>query len=203
MEMFVMPIPIDMKVVADDLMQREDLMALLKEASAQMALLRKKQKEVDAGGSDVFGPTLPKALEPIIPLINAYVDDREGWVTFLRYLRDDGPWDGKSIKWRKLHVLMRAEASNASAYRRRFYAGQAADLFEIAEGELKKGQRTRYMDAVKKLWTAQHEQKQSNAWALSGKAHLPVDERLNVTLAFWNKIEEELNAGHYPTVELD
>jgi hypothetical protein len=191
-------IPNDIKAVADQLVQLENMVPLLKEASAQMGLMRKKVKFLEAGATDIMGPELPKSLSPIVPLINAYYEDREGWFEFIRYLRDTGPWPDTSITWKKLQDLMRTENSNACQYRRRNYSSLAADLKEAKEGKFEKGGRSAYMTALQKLWTAQLAQKQSVAWANSGKKNLPMDERVEVSNQFWNSIEEQINAGKYP-----
>lgn len=191
-------IPNNIKTVADALIQLDNLVPMLKEASVQMGLMRKKAKFIEAGATDILAPKLPKDLAPIVPLLNAYYEDRNGWFEFLRYLRDTGPWDKTSAKWKKLQDLMRMENSNAVQYRRRAYSGQAADLLEAERGKFRRGERTQYMDAVQKHWSAQLAKAQSIAWKNSGEKHLPMDERIEISETFWNNVEQQLTDGKYP-----
>ena len=187
-----------MREVAEQLIPLENLVPLLKEASTQMGVMRRKMKFMEAGQSDIMEPEFPRKLAPIIPLLNHYYEDRKGWYEFIRYLRDNGPWPEDSAKWKKIQDQMRAEQSNALQNRNRTHSGQMADLREASEGKLKRGERGRYMTAIQKYWTAQLSQRKANAWAASGKNHLSVDERAEITFQFWKEIEEQINAGNYP-----
>ena len=186
-----------MKREADILMQRDDVAALLKEASLQMGLMRKKRDHMEQGAS-ILPPELPRSLAIIAPLINEYYEDRMGWLEFVRYVRDNGPWDLDSAKWKEVQHLMRNENSNAVQFRRRMYAGLAADLKEKTFGKGQRGDRTAYMKAVQKLWKDQLKFKVSKARAESGKKHLPQDEQMEVSDKFWTQIESDINAGKIP-----
>lgn len=195
-------IPNDMKAVADDLMQLENLMPLLKEASNQMELMRKKIKSMEAGDTDVMGPELPKSLAPIVPLLNRYYEDRFGWYLFVRYLRDNGPWSNASATWKKVQTFMRDQHSNALQHRDRDLAERAAVAKETAEGKFPKGERVRYKNAVMAYVKARIARRENNAWAESGLKHFPLDERMAIKEQVRNEIEEELNAGKYPDPRL-
>lgn len=188
----------DLKSVADALMQRGDVAALLKEASLQMGLMRKKRDQMERDEVSILPPELPRSLAIIAPLINEYYEDRMGWLKFVRYVRDNGPWDLASAKWKKVHDLMRNENSNAVQYRRRMYAGLAADLKEKTFGKGQRGDRTAYMEAVQKLWTGQLQFKVGKARAESGRKHLPQDEQMEVSDKFWAQIENDINEGKFP-----
>jgi len=188
----------DMKSVADALMQKDDVAALLKEASLQMGLMRKKRDQMGREGASILPPELPRSLAVIVPLINAYFDDRMGWLEFVRYVRDNGPWEMATAKWKQIQDLMRNENSNAVQFRRRMYSGLAADLKEQASGTGQKGDRTAYMNAVQQLWSAQLKFQVDKARAASGKKHFPQDEQMEVSDKFWAQIESELNAGKFP-----
>ncbi len=195
-------IPTNMKAVADSLTQLENLMPLLKEASAQMELMRKKAKFLESGHTDVMGPELPKSLAPIVPLLNRYYEDRTGWYEFVRYLRDNGPWSDSSATWKKLHNFMRDQHSNALQHRDRDLAERAAVIKEAAEGKFAKGERVRYKDAFKAWVKGRIARRVNNAWAESGLKHFPMDERMLIKDQVRNEIEEELNAGKYPDARL-
>ena len=189
-----------MKAVADDLMQLENLIPLLKEASNQMELMRKKIKSMEAGDTDVMGPELPKSLAPIVPLLNQYYEDRLGWYEFVRYLRDQH--SNASATWKKIHDVMRGLHSNALQHRDRDLAERAAVAKETAEGKFPKGERVRYKDAFKAYVKARIARRENNAWAESGLKHFPIDERMTIKEQVRNEIEEELNAGKYPDASL-
>lgn len=183
-------------------MQLENLIPLLKEASNQMELMRKKIKSMEAGDTDVMGPELPKSLAPIVPLLNRYYEDRTGWYLFVRYLRDNGPWSNASATWNKLQIFMRDQHSNALQHRDRDLSERAAAIKEAAEGKFAKGERTRYKNAVMAHVKARIARRVSNAWAESGLKHFPNDERMAIKEQVRNEIEEELNAGKYPDPRL-
>ena len=187
-----------MKREADILMQRDDVAALLKEASLQMELMRKKADQIERDEESILPPELPRSLAIIAPLINAYYQDRDGWLEFVRYVRDNGPWDLASGRWKKVQDIMRTAHSNAVQFRTRRYAGLAADLKEKTFGKGQRGDRTAYKAAVQKLWKDQRKFKVSKARAESGKKHLPKDEEMEVIDKFWTQIESDINAGKFP-----
>lgn len=191
-------IPNDMKAVADTLMQLDNLVPLLKEASNQMELMRKKVRSMEQGNTDIMGPELPKSLAPIVPLLNRYYEDRFGWYLFLRYMRDNGPWPNSSATWKKVQDFMRDQHSNALQFRDRNLAERAASIKEAAEGKFAKGERTRYKNAFTAHVKGRIARRLSNAWAESGLKHFPIDDRMAIKEQVRNEIEEELNAGKYP-----
>jgi len=188
----------ELKLVADTLMQRGDVAPLIEEAGSQMQLMRKKQKKMERGAGDLLTTVLPKSLAVILPLVNHYYDDRRGWMEFIRFVRDTGPWGPASLEWKRLHDIMRTENSNWVQYRRRFFSGVAADLKDKTYGNAPPGERTVYMTAVQKMWSGQLDYLNKQARLSTKENRLPQDLQMEVSDRFWDKVEADLNAGKFP-----
>lgn len=186
------------KVLIDMLLQREDLIPSLKQASIFMEVLRKKVRMLEAEHDDVPPDVVPKDYLHISPLVNTYYNDYRGWSVFLRTLRDNSGWHSKDSRWRKLHDLMRLADINASQTLSRGLAGEAADLYGQAH-PFYKGDRSKYINYCRSFWREQINLKIKNARSATGKDRLPQDDRAEITDAFWQTIREQLDNGHTPT----
>lgn len=104
-----------MKNLAESIIGTEDLPTLLLEADQQIHLLRKKRKEEQRWGQ--LEAIIPKTRSVIVPLINKYADDRDGWVEFITFIRDRFPRRGEM--WGAIQKIRRKCLSNACKYRQR------------------------------------------------------------------------------------
>lgn len=188
----------EMKKLMDELMTREDLIPLLKEANQYMKSLREKAKMLEKGDSDVPALTLPKGHAEIAPLISTYYEDHHGWYLFLKTLRDECGFSQKEPLWRKIHEMMRDAHSNYSQYTRRQLSGAAADLLEKERGGLKRGQRSTYMKYVLGVWTEERTKLENQLRKAHPGDHLPNDVRQDAIDSFWENVKAGIEKGKIP-----
>lgn len=140
---------------------------------------------------------LPKEHKILAPILNHYVGDLEGWMRFVRSVRNGLP--PRSLEYSRVHYVYSKVESRFLVGRERRLTGLALDV-ALAEKLIPdtKEAKARYADRCRQHWKKLRAAMLNEARRASPTGRVSMNHRKELLKAFWAQLENDLNNGKIP-----
>jgi len=152
--------------------------------------LRITDQYIQAHNKDPKSFSLPKSYALLQPLIEAYANNPEGFLYYVRGIRDSIEKD--SAAYAEVHTVFRRLNGRLTQQMRRERSQRAVEKAEDLYGPTGYHDRMQWVSQLEHSWAKRRISFLSMA---SGGVRLSLDERTELLIEFWDEIDTEINNG--------
>lgn len=140
---------------------------------------------------------LPNACQWMLTLIETYGEDPEGWLSFLREMKDS--FAKRSDARGPVQSLYRTVFSREDARIRRLRKAKLIDVYERTHGKFASAfEKAVYLKDVAALWALQRENLRAEWRAKTPDQKLTKEDLDDINATFWEDIRRQLDGGIAP-----